>query len=282
MVKSDLFKPATNEQAFLKAGITGFQGSGKTYTSYLIAKGIIDHLSPPKGQRIPLFHLDTETGSSFLVKDAKRDGIEYLTAKSRVFKNLLLAIDEAERIGAVLLIDSITHFWVQLARDLRDEMKRKAMGAGDWVQLSDIWAQFSDRFVNSSVHIIMCARAGWEYDESMDDDGNKVLSKLRTKMKGQAEMGFEPSLLVEMAQESRAGERARGAKRLKGGQLWDYVAYIQKDRSRTVEGRRFVNPTFEQFRPVVEFLNLGGQQLSVDTSRNSRDLFRRDQADQTL
>lgn len=281
-IESKLFKPAERDQAYLKMGVKGFQGSGKTWTTYLVAKGLSVHLSPPSGEQMPLLYLDTEKGSAWLVDDAKTAGIPILASKTRVYANLLAGVDEAERLGGILVVDSLTHFAVHLAKDLRAEKGKDGMGPADFQKLNDVWLEFADRFVNSAAHIILCARAGWDYDESLDEEGNKVLEKLGTKFKGPAEIGFEPSLLVTMTQEPRGGGKARGRARVKSGKLWDYVAYIDKDRSQTIEGQRFENPTFDHFRPAIESLNLGGKHSGVDTAGSSRPLFRRERADVRL
>jgi hypothetical protein len=272
-----LFTKATkaNSQAHFKAGFKGFQGSGKTLTTYYIAEGLSLSLSPPKGERMPILMADTEKGSSFLVPLADKAKIDIMVMKSLTFESLMKLLEEGERLGAIVVVDSITRFWVQLAKDLRVEKSIEGMAAPHYQKLNDLWTEFADRFVNSNCHSILCARAGWEYDESMDAEGNKTLEKLRTKMKGASEMGFEPSLLVEMIQEPSAKGKARGAARLVKGRLWDYVAYIEKDRSRTINGQRIVNPTFESFRPHIEFLNLGGKHVAVDTTGDSRALFRK-------
>jgi hypothetical protein len=43
-----------------------------------------------------------------------RAGIALHTAKTRAFTDLLAAIPEAETHGSVLIVDSLTHFWVEL------------------------------------------------------------------------------------------------------------------------------------------------------------------------
>jgi hypothetical protein len=47
------------------------------------------------------------------------------------------------------------------------------------------------------------------------------------------------------------------------------TASIIKDRSTAIDGKKFHNPTFESFMPHIKYLNLGGKQLGVDTTRNS-------------
>ncbi len=54
------------------------------------------------------------------------------------------------------------------------------------------------------------------------------------------------------------------------------TATILKDRSRMIDGKIFNNPTFTNFMPHISFLNLGGQQLGIDTTRTSESLFTHD------
>jgi len=58
-----LFKPAANQQAFLKAGFLGFQGSGKTYTAVDLAIGLCKYIKGKRGVAM----LDSETGSDWAV-----------------------------------------------------------------------------------------------------------------------------------------------------------------------------------------------------------------------
>jgi hypothetical protein len=77
-------------------------------------------------------------------------------------------------------------------------------------------------------------------------------------MKAEGEMGYEPSLLVLMSRHMDVSSN----------KVWR-TASILKDRSTRIDGKEFTNPTFKSFLPHIEYLNLGGQQLGVDTSRTS-------------
>ena len=115
-----IFQKSTNQSAFLKAGIMGFAGSGKSRTSAEIAVGLSKHT----GNK-PVFYLDTETGSDFLKPLFDKEGIELFVSKSRAFKDLLSAVDEAEGQGAILIIDSISHFWNELMEAFKKKKKLK-------------------------------------------------------------------------------------------------------------------------------------------------------------
>jgi DNA polymerase III delta prime subunit len=271
-VTTRYFQPAKRDQAFVKALFSGFDGTGKTQAAYAVAKGIIKHFYTDEK---PIFMADTEKGSAFLVKDAQDLGLKLLVCKVRVFGDLIKMIGEAEEHGAVLIIDSLSHFWADLRRARRAANGGAPLAASDWDEIGAMWSEFSDRFVNSSCHIIATARAGWEYDEVLDAGGNKSSAKMGEKIKAQSEFGFEPSLRVEMAREPRAAGRARGRKRVVRGGLWTYAAYVMKDRSGTINGKRFEDPTFEQFLPAVEALNLGGEHKGVETDASSARIFTR-------
>jgi hypothetical protein len=260
-----IFKPATNTQARLKAGIMGFAGDGKTYTAATISIGLIQLMRSrdiPDGNK-PVMFLDTETGSDWVAPRFNEAGIELVVAKTRSFSDLLVAMREADQSGSVIIIDSISHFWRELTETYAEKRNRKrGLEFQDWAFLKAEWGKFTDLFVNSNCHAILCGRAGYEYDFFENDNGKKELQKTGIKMKAETETGYEPSILILMQKH----------RDMATNEVWR-EAHIIKDRSTRLDGKTLVNPTFEHFLPHVEFLNLGGHQLGVDTSRNSGDLI---------
>lgn len=266
------FKQALNQQAYLKAGVLGFAGGGKTFTAMLIAMGLHEHLRKQKVKTGPVFMLDTETGSDFLVDRFKKEKIPFFVSKGRSFTTLLDGVKHAEAENAILLIDSISHFWRELMKSYQLAHNRKRLLFQDWGPIKETWGQFTDAFLNSRVHIIMSGRAGYEYDYFEDEAGQKQLEKTGTKMQAETNMGYEPSLLIEIVRRHKEQE-TKGRPKQVEGQLWDHVAYVLKDRSALLEGKTFVNPTFADFQPHVDFLNLGGEHVGVTTTDDSKTLF---------
>lgn len=259
-----IFKQATNSQAYLKAGFMGFAGSGKTTTATYLAMGLVQHMrerNMPLGG-LPIMFLDTETGADWVQPEIEAAGITLMTAKTRAFKDLMAAVDEAEKGASVLLIDSISHFWTELTETYQKQKKRSRLEFSDWAYLKGQWRRFTDRYVNSQLHIIMCGRAGYEYDHYTDEAGKKQIEKSGVKMRAEGETTFEPSLLVLMDREQDIHTHSVSR-----------IAHIMKDRSRTIDGKSFANPTFKHFLPHVEFLNLGGEHIGVDIGRNSSELI---------
>lgn len=256
----DLLKPAVNQTAFLKAGFFGFQGSGKTYTACEIAIGLC-HLI--KNHKVAFF--DTEAGSDYMIPKFKKAELELFVHKGRAFKDLCSIVREAEKNGfGVLIIDSISHVWREIQDAYKTRIKRDRLYMQDWGSIKGQWQEFTDLFLNSHLHIIMLGRAGFEYDNEVNEDTHKKeLVKVGTKMKVEAEMGYEPSLLIEMEAilDEKAGRFA-------------HIATILKDRSDLMNGQSLRNPKFADFKPIIEFLNLGGEHVAVDTQRSSVELFK--------
>ena len=259
-----LFKTAQNEMAYLKMGFLGFPGTGKTCTSVLVAIGLHRHIKSTK----PVAFLDTETGSDWAIPRFQAEGIKLVVAKSRAFIDLLQAVHDAQAACDILIVDSISHFWTELMEAYK---KKKGITGRiafhHWGPIKEEWRRFTDAFFNSPLHIILCGRAGWEYDYDEDDEGKKELLKTGTKMRVESEFGFEPSLVVEM-------ERVRASADI--GAPVIHRAHVLKDRrmdEETLDGKSFDNPTFAEFLPHIKALNLGGAHVGVDTSRTSDDMF---------
>jgi hypothetical protein len=249
---------------YLKAGFLGFPKSGKSFTAGLVAAGVKQHLGLPG----PVVMFDTETGSEYLAPLIKREtGSDLVGVRSRSFADLMAAAREAESIGAsVLLVDSITHPWRELCDAYlkgvnevlraRGKSPRQRMEFQDWANVKAQWAPWTDWYLNSKMHVIICGRAGYEYDfEEREDGSGKDLVKTGIKMKTEGEFGFEPSLLVEM---ERIMDMSGDQKRL------IHRATVLGCRFNVLDGKVCDNPTYEFFRPHVEML-VPGAHAPVDT-----------------
>jgi hypothetical protein len=259
-----LLKLAVNQTAYLKTGILGFEGSGKTRTAVEIAIGMTKLV---KGKKVAFF--DTEKGSDFHIERFKAEGIELFSVKSKAFIDLVDTIREAEKAGfSFLIIDSISHVWRELTESYLKRKKRDRLSMADWGVLKQEWAQFTDAYVNSKLHIAMLGRAGYEYAFSEDDDGKMQIHKSGTKMKVEGETGYEPDLLLEMSRVRKSDET---------GNLEDkgFInrCTVLKDRTDTMNGSVIDFPSFKSFEPIMKFLNIGGEHVGTDEARNSQAMF---------
>jgi hypothetical protein len=255
-------------QGFLKAGFLGFPASGKTWTAMLLAVGLKRYLKIPG----PIAMYDTEGGSEFVAPTVKKEtGVDLMGVKSRAFDDLLGLTREAEGEGvSVLIVDSITHVWRELClaymKRLNDQLVAKnrrpknRMDIQDIMAVKEIWADWPDLYLNSKLHIIICGRAGFEWDmETNEETGKKQLVKTGVKMKVESEFGFEPSLLVEM-------ERVQDMEAEKASLI--HQATILKDRFNVIDAKTCANPGFDFFLPHIKLL-VPGAHSPIDTSVKS-------------
>jgi hypothetical protein len=262
-----LFKESKNTTAFAKVGILGFAGSGKTRTASEIAIGLHKALKSKK----PVTFLDTETGSDFMIPLFEKNGIKLLVSKTRSFKDLAEGQREAPTLSDILLVDSISHFWVDLVESYRRKKNVNRLTFQDWGILKPMWRDdFSTPFVSSPIHIIVCGRAGFEYDYFEGEDGKMELYKTGTKMKAEGEFGFEPSLLIEMEriknpeateqyrQAKTKDAKMKAAKAIAQERAFVRIATVIKDRSDIMDGMTFTNPSYSDFAPHWEAINIGG------------------------
>lgn len=274
---SSLFKKAEMQTAYLKMGVYGEAGSGKTYTASLVAKGLALHLEKSGFQKPPVMFIDTETGANWVEPLFKAAGIEFLIASTRSFEDLKQAVIEAEKAQAILIADSMTHFWEEVRETFLAE-KRKNTGKKyaklelpDWATIKPAWGKFTSLFLNSNCHIILCGRAGNVYEFQEADNGKKEMITAGTRMAAEKGMGYEPSLLVEMtAKQVTPAKKAKTIVR---------TATVLKDRSTLLDGKQIDNPKFESFLPHIQKLNLGGAHAGFDATRTSSALFPKEERD---
>ena len=267
-----LLKKAQNEQAYLKAGMLGFPGSGKTFTATMLSIAI----AKLHGENKPVAFFDTETGSDYVVRYFEDEGIDMLSAKSSSFADLMTVAREAEKTCCVLIVDSISHVWRELCEAYQQRRKVSKLGFQHWADIKREWAEWTKFYLNSKLHIFVLGRAGYEYDMETGEDGKKELIKAGTKMKVESEFGFEPSLLIEMERVSKGAAPGSG---------WLHRAHILKDRTDTVNGMAFDfekprkaykegdwQATYRSFAPIFKQLNIGGAHRGIE-GHSSADLF---------
>lgn len=289
---SPLLRRATYEQAYLKAGGLGFAGSGKTTTAAYIAIGLAKEFGAGK----PVAYFDTENGSDFLIPKFDAEGIELQNLKSTAFVDLLSVVREAEDSCSVLVVDSLSAVWRELGTAYKAAIQKKRnlpklpsrLSMDQWGEIKDTWAPWPLAFLNSKLHIIALGRAGYEWDEEIEDiddpESKKKLVKVGTKMKVEGEFGYEPNFIFEMlripAEQSERRQRSRPG-------IWAHRCVLLKDRTDSVNGAQFdfqkprklykagdYKLVYEKFRPVWEFMKRSdGAQRAIDPGRTSAELF---------
>lgn len=258
-----------NKMAYGKVGLYGDQGSGKSRTAAEIAIGICKTYKLEK----PIGVFDTEPGwGSFLVPLIMKAGLPepFVHDTSRAFTDLLAWTKEAREACSVLITDSITHVWRDLQisclnkiNDDRREWNKRPLAKLEfqhWEPIKRQWSEFTDLYLSSRVHFILCGRAGSIYEYQENDNGKKELITVGTKMATEKEMGYEPSLLIEMLKDRENGKTIN-------------TGFVEKDRADKLNGKLIPFPDFKKLKPHFDMLDIGGEHFGSMQQRDSRQLF---------
>lgn len=261
-------KKAQNKMAFAKVGLYGDAGSGKTFTAAKMAIGLHQHAKLEK----PVAMFDTEPAASFIIPLFEKAGIDFLVFdESRALADLMEFMDVAERECSIVIIDSITHVWkdaqdsyIKKINDSRKKQRKSPLFRLEfhhWGPIKAEWAKFTDRYLSSKIHAIVCGRAGSIYEYQKNEETGKMeLITSGTKMATEKEMGYEPSLLIEMVKHRENGRIINRA-------------LVEKDRADIYNGMEFDKPGFDTFINHFNFLNIGGKHFESMRQRDSTELF---------
>jgi hypothetical protein len=274
-----MLKKAKNETAFAKVGIYGDAGSGKTFTASCMAIGLHKFAKCTK----PIGFFDTEPALSYVLPLFEAAGIEVLCFdSSRALSDLMKFMDEAEQLCSIVIIDSITHVWRDVQKSYIEKVnevkKRKRLPLLEklefqhWGTIKDVWSKFTDRFLSSKVHVILCGRLSSIYEYQTADNGKKELITSGTKMATEKELGYEPSLLIEMIKHRENGRITNRA--LIEKDRFNYLNGLEIDfPSHTGVNIKHIYGVFEKLKVHFTHLNLGGTHFDSMNARDSKDLY---------
>jgi hypothetical protein len=152
------FKKATKANAWLRLGLVGPAGSGKTMTGLRIAHGL--------GGRIAV--IDTERGSASLYAGERGLGFDVLELETYEARHFIEAIADAEAAGyEVLVIDSLSHAWAGKGGILEfvDKAAKRSGGGSfsGWRDATPLHNQLVDAILGAKMHIICTLRSKVEH-----------------------------------------------------------------------------------------------------------------------
>jgi hypothetical protein len=169
------FTKARRQQAYLRLGLAGSAGSGKTYSGLLVARGLVG----PAG-RIAL--IDTEAGSASLYSHLTDFDVLCLCApyEPRRYVDALKAA-EAAKYDAVV-VDSLSHAWageggcLDIQGAIADSGKGNSYTA--WRKVTPEHNRLVDALLTLRAHLIVTMRTKTEYALEDDGKGKKVPKKI--------------------------------------------------------------------------------------------------------
>jgi hypothetical protein len=252
------FRKAQPRQAFLKLALYGPPGSGKTFTSLLIAEG----LAKATGKRVA--YVDTERGTDFYAQAVPDRGVhpeafDFDALYTRSVTELLKAVRELDpATHGVLVLDSITHIWEACKLAYSGGLTRAGtIPFQAWGHIKRPYKDLINLLLNQPLHVILCGRQGIEYGEDEKTGELKVTGK---KMKAEGETPYEPHVLARM-EASRNPDSSTVVS-----------AWVEKDRTGVLAGKTLLNPNFDNLaKPLLGLLGLEQAQIESEEDVALRD-----------
>lgn len=195
---------ARRSQARLRLGLAAPSGGGKTWSSLVLAKGLVEALqaagAAPGGVDGKIGVIDTERASAQLYSHlVPFDTIDL--APPYTVDRYLGALRQFERAGYMcVVIDQVTHAWSGAGGilELVDQAARKSGGntfAG-WQDGTPEYQRFVDGLLSSPCHLIctMRQKTRWDLVEGQNKAGRMVKTPTRIGMAPEQRAGFEYEL----------------------------------------------------------------------------------------
>lgn len=179
------FSTASRKRAKLRIGMFGVSGSGKTYSSLLLASGLVPWEK--------IFLIDTEQGSGELYSDLGPYLHANLTAPFSPDRYIEI-IGAAVGAGAeCIVIDSVSHEWDGDGGCL--DLHSKLGGQfHHWAKVTPKHRRFLDTILQAPCHVITTARKKQDYAMEKESNGKAKITKVG--LKDVQRDGFEYELTV--------------------------------------------------------------------------------------
>ncbi len=236
-----MFRKAERKKAKLRLALCGVSGSGKTYSSILLAKGI--------GGKIAM--IDTENHSGELYSHLTDYDVMTIGAPFDPLK-YISAIKEAEISGYnVLIIDSLTHAWAAeggLLNKHADVTRASATKNSytAWRDVSPIHDKLVNAMLQSNLHIIATMRSKTEHVMSTKESGRSEVSKIGLAPIQREGMDYEFTTVLDISHDGN-------------------IAKASKDRTEIMAGV-YEKPSEEMGKRFFDWLNSGAETPELEIS----------------
>jgi hypothetical protein len=164
-------RQSERKRAKIKMALQGSAGSGKTYSSLLLAQGLTN------GDFTKIAIIDTENGSADLYAHLGQYNVLTLTPPFTP-DNYIKAIDVCERAGIeAIIIDSISHCWDFLL-DYHASLAGNSFT--NWAKITPLQKAFTDKILQCDAHVIATMRTKQDYVLNQKD-GKYIPEKVGLK-----------------------------------------------------------------------------------------------------
>lgn len=181
-------RQSERKRAKIKMALQGSAGSGKTYSSLLLAQGLTN------GDFTKIAIIDTENGSADLYAHLGQYNVLTL-APPYTPENYMKAIDVCERARMeVIIIDSISHCWDYLL-DYHASLAGNSFT--NWAKITPMQKSFTDRILQRDAHVIATMRTKQDYVLNQKD-GKFVPEKVGLKAVQKDGLDYEFTIVFDI------------------------------------------------------------------------------------
>ncbi len=179
-------RTAQRKQSFMKLGIQAPSGCGKTYSSLLLAKGLVGDLS-----KVAI--IDSEKSADLY---AHFGNYNVLTLEPPLApKKYIEAIDVCIKAGIeLIIIDSLSHAWAYI-KDYHSSMSGNSFQ--NWAKLKPLHQGLIDKIIQTPVHFICTMRTKHDYVMT-EKNGKLVPEKVGLKASTAEDTEYEFSIVFEL------------------------------------------------------------------------------------
>lgn len=181
-------RQSERKRAKIKMALQGTAGSGKTYSSLLLAKGITH------GDLSKVVIIDTENGSADLYAHLGAYNVLQLQPPYTP-ESYIKAIEVCESAQMeVIIIDSISHCWDEL---LDFHSKLAGNSFANWAKVTPRQKSFIDKILQCSAHVIATMRTKQDYVLNQKD-GKYIPEKVGLKAVQRDGLDYEFTLVFDL------------------------------------------------------------------------------------
>lgn len=181
-------RQSERRKAKIKMALQGSAGSGKTYSSLLLAQGLTN------GNFSKVAIIDAENGSADLYAHLGNYNVLSLQPPYTP-ENYIKAIDICEQAGMeVIIIDSISHAWDEL---LDFHSKLAGNSFTNWAKVTPRQKAFTDKILQCNAHVIATMRTKQDYVLNQKD-GKYIPEKVGLKAVQRDGLDYEFTLVFDV------------------------------------------------------------------------------------
>lgn len=269
-----LFTPMTHQASWLRAGLYGEEGSGKSE----LAIQLIARTRKLRSDTRPIAIIDSEERANLKVDLVEKlTGMPAQLLQTKDFHTMVRGIEElvASKECSGIVIDQVTHYWDALVQSYLDgvnknlALQNKPPRAFEPLRDSAVvkkdkdrgWARFVANYAHAPIDFAIVGRLGDKWGQVYNEEKQKMeRGSIGDRMKTEGDFGYESILLIRMERIQTDGGHGRADKII-------HRSHVIKDTSRSLEaGTSFDDAVGEAFDAHLTGLLAGDPPKAMNTT----------------